>query len=240
MVPVTTIVFQHMGVPLDTAVKLAFGTNLFVVFPGAISSSLGHHRKGAVWWKAGITLGIFVAIGALLGSTITSRFISGHIVKVAFGAVILAAALRMLTARPAQIDEEPRGNWKLWGLWGFPTGIVSGLIAIGGGIFIVPLLNTVSKFKMHQAVGTSAVVMIFSGAAGALGYLVNGLSAQVSDLPPASVGYVNFIAWSCLAVTSIAMAQVGARTAHLLSSKYLRWIFIVVMVYMGLKMIGVA
>ena len=240
MVPVTTVVFQDMGVPLDTAVKLAFGTNLLVVFPAAISSSLGHHRKGAVWWKAGITMGIFVVMGALLGSTITSQFISGHIIKIAFGAVILAAAVRMLTARPPQVGEEPKDDWRLWGMWGFLTGIISGLIAIGGGVFLVPILTTTLKLKMHWAVGTSASVMIFTGAAGALGYLINGLSVHSSDLPPASVGYINFIAWGCLVATSVAMAQVGARTAHLLPARYLRWLFVATMVYMGLKMIGVA
>jgi len=172
MVPVTTFVFQDMGVPLDTAVKPSFGTNLLVLIPGAFSSSLGHHWKGAVWWKAGIILGIFVAMGALLGSTITSQFISGHILKIIFGGVVLAAAIRMLTAHPPRVEEEPRDDWRLWGMWGFPVGVISGLIAIGGGSFIIPILTTALKFKMHRAVGTYSVAMIFVGAAGALGYII--------------------------------------------------------------------
>ncbi len=237
MVPVTTIIFTHMGVPIDTAVKLAFGTNLLVVFPTAISSSLAHHRKGAVWWKAGITLGIAVAAGALLGSTITSQFISGGIIKVVFGAVILAAAVRMLTAKPPKIEEEPKDSLRLWAACGFPLGIVSGLIAIGGGVLMVPVLTTALKFKMHRAVGTSTAMMIFSGAAGALGYFLNGLHAP--DLPSHSFGYINLTAWLCLVATSVGMAQVGARTAHRLPAKQLRYIFVIVTVYMGLKMIGV-
>jgi hypothetical protein len=35
------------------------------------------------------------------------------------------------------------------------------------------------------------------------------------------------------------MAQVGAMTAHRLPARQLRWIFIAVMLYMGLKMIGI-
>lgn len=239
MVPVTTFVFHDMGVPLDTAVKLAFGTNLLVLVPGAISSSLGHHWKGAVWWKAGIILGIFVAMGALLGSTITSQFISGSVLKIVFGAVVLVAAARMLTARTPQVEEEPKDDWRLWGMWGFPVGVVSGLIAIGGGSFMIPILTTTLKFKMHRAVGTYSVAMVFIGAAGALGYIINGLSVPVSALPPASFSYVNFIAWGCLSATSVTMAQVGARIAHMLSARYLRWFFIALMVYIGLKMIGV-
>ena len=236
MVPVMTIVFTSMGVPTDIAVKVAFGTNLLVVFPTAISGSLAHHRRRAVWWKAAIVLGIAVAVGSLLGSTITSQFIRGEVIKIAFGAVILAAAVRMLTARPPKVEEEPKENPLLWGAIGFPLGLVSGLIAIGGGVLMVPVLTTILKFRMHRAVGTSTAMMMFSGAAGALGYFINGIG--VPGRPDYSFGYINLIAWLALAVTSIGMAQVGARTAHLLPARWLRYLFIAVMTYMGLKMIG--
>ena len=124
-------------------------------------------------------------------------------------------------------------------MWSFPVGLVSGLIAIGGGSVMVPILTTVLKFKMHLAVGTSAAAMIFTGAGGALGYIVNGLSVSSSALPPASFSYINFIALGCLATTSVTMAQVGARTAHLLHARYLRWLFVIAMVYIGLRMIGI-
>ena len=237
MVPVMIIVFSHMGVPLDTAVKLAFGTNLLVVVPTAISGSLAHHRKGAVWWKAGLTLGITVAIGALVGSTITSQFISGRVIKVIFGLVILGGALRMLTAKPPRVEEEPTESPLLWALWGFPLGIVSGLIGIGGGVLMVPVMTIFLRFQMHRAVGTSTAMMIFSGLGGTIGYILNGLHAP--GLPPHSIGYFNFTAWLCLAVTSVIMAQLGARTAHLLPAKKLKAIFVLVMIYMAFKMIGV-
>jgi len=237
MVPVMIIVFSHMGVPLDTAVKLAFGTNLLVVVPTAISGSLAHHRKGAVWWKAGLTLGITVAIGALVGSTITSQFISGKVIKVIFGLVIFGGALRMLTAKPPRVEEEPTESPLLWALWGFPLGIVSGLIGIGGGVLMVPVMTIFLRFRMHQAVGTSTAMMIFSGLGGTIGYILNGLHAP--GLPPHSIGYFNITAWFCLAITSVIMAQLGARTAHLLPAKRLKVIFVLVMIYMALKMIGV-
>ncbi|RLA82145.1 MAG: sulfite exporter TauE/SafE family protein, partial [Deltaproteobacteria bacterium] len=222
---------------LDTAVKLAFGTNLLVVVPTAISGSLAHHRKGAVWWRAGLTLGITVAIGALVGSTITSRFISGKVIKVIFGLVILAGALRMLTAKPPKVEEEPTESPLLWALWGFPLGIVSGLIGIGGGVLMVPVMTIFLRFKMHRAIGTSTAMMIFSGLGGTIGYILNGLHAP--GLPPHSIGYFNLPAWLCLAITSVIMAQLGARTAHLLPAKKLKVIFVLVMIYMAFKMIGV-
>ena len=236
MVPVTVMVFTNMDVPVDMAVKLAFGTNLLVVLPTAISGSSVHHRRGAVWWKAVVVLGVTGAAGALLGSTVTSRFIGGDIIKIAFGGVIILASLRMLTAKPPKVKEEPKDSPLVWAGCGFSIGIVSGLLGIGGGVLVIPVLTILLKFKMHRAVGTSTGLMMFTSAAGALGYILNGMG--VSGLPAHSIGYLNLPAWICLTATSVGVAQVGARTAHLLPAKQLRWIFIAVMFYMGLKMIG--
>jgi len=38
---------------------------------------------------------------------------------------------------------------------------------------------------------------------------------------------------------SVPLAQLGAKTAHALPAKQLRYIFIALMVYIGLRMIGV-
>ena len=102
---------------------------------------------------------------------------------------------------------------------------------------MVPIMAVALKFKMHRAVGTSTGLMMFTSTAGALGYILNGMG--VSGLPAYSIGYFNLPVWICLAATSVGMAQVGARVAHRLTARILRIIFVVVMFYMGLKMIGV-
>ena len=236
MVPVTVWVFEAQGIPTDIAVKLAFGTNLLVVVPTALSSSWVHNRRRAVWWKAALVLGLCAAAGALLGSTITSQFISGWALKIAFGSVVVTAGIRMLTAKPPRGAEDAGEKPWLWAAWGLPIGIVSGMMGLGGGVVMVPVMIMALRFKMHRAVGTSAAVMMFTSLAGALGYIVNGLG--VSGLPARSIGYLDPLTWVCLATTSVVMAQVGARTAHRLPAKQLRYVFIIVMFYMGLKMIG--
>ena len=143
----------------------------------------------------------------------------------------------MLTAKPPKIEKDPVENNLVYILWGFPLGIVSGIIGIGGGVLMIPVMVLALRFKMHQAVGTSTALMIFAAIGGTLSYLFNGLS--VSGLPPYSVGYVNLWQWILLAGTSVPMAQVGARATHKLPAKQLKNLFIAVMIYMGLKMIGV-
>ena len=236
MVPVQFWILQSIGVDPTIAIRIAFGTNLLVVLPTAFSGAMTHHRKGAVFWKAGISFGIAGAIGAFLGAFIASH-LPGKVLTVAFGIAVILGAIRMLTAKPPKISEEPSKSIAVFILWGIPLGIVSGIIGIGGGVLMIPIMVFFLRFKMHQAVGTSTALMIFTAIGGSLSYLLNGLG--VEGLPPYSTGYLNWLQWILLAGCSIPMAIVGAKTAHRLPAKQLRYIFIAVMLYMGLKMIGV-
>ncbi|MFC1864837.1 sulfite exporter TauE/SafE family protein [Chloroflexota bacterium] len=235
MIPVQYMIFTNMGIPAGMAIKLAFGTNLLVVLPTAISGAWRHHRKRAVFWKAAITMGSCSLIGALCGSTIAAH-LPGTVLKMAFGAVILASGIRMLTARPPQIEEVPKNNPWLWVAWALPIGIISGTIGIAGGALVIPVMTLALRFKMHNAVATSLAMMILTSAGGVIGYTTNGIG--VPNLPVYSIGYINLQSWFLLAITSIAMAQVGAITAHQLPAKQLRYTFIAIMLYMALKMLG--
>jgi uncharacterized membrane protein YfcA len=237
MVPVMFWLFSALDVPPDIAIKLAFGSALLVVFPTSISGMVAHLRKGAVWWKAGLILGVCGTIGAVIGSTLTSRFLSAALLRPVFGLVIGLGAIRMLRGELPEVDEDPKEQPLIWACLGFPIGVLSGLIAIGGGIITVPALTMGLKFRMHCAVGTSLAMIILTSIGGTLGYLLNGLS--VPNLPPFSIGYVNLLACACLGVTSIPVAQLGARTAHRLPETQLRYAFTALMLYIAVRMVGV-
>jgi uncharacterized membrane protein YfcA len=79
--------------------------------------------------------------------------------------------------------------------------------------------------------------IILGSLGGIVGYIVNGL--EVSIPLDWSLGYVNLPIFLCLVATSIPMAQLGARAAHALPAKPLKYIFIAFLIYAGLEMIGV-
>jgi len=236
MTPVQYGIFTATGIPSDIAIKLAFGTNLLVVLPTAISGAWRHSKKGAVWWRAAIIMGGCSLVSAFGGATIAT-YLPGAVLKVAFGAIILASGIRLLTAKPPKTEQEPKDNLWLWIAWAIPIGIVTGIIGIGGGVLIIPVMILALKFKMHNAVATSLAIMIFTSTGAVIGYIINGLS--VPNLPAYSIGFVNLPSWFLLAVTSIGMAQVGAATAHKLLAKQLKYTFIAAMFYIGPKMIGI-
>lgn len=236
MIPVQYWVLTSMGVDPGTSILIAFGTNLAVVLPTAISGAYGHSKKGAVAWNAAVTMGIAGFAGALGGGYIAT-LIPGNYLNILFGLVILLSAVRMLTAKPLSVDAKPVDDMVTFLIWGIPIGLLSGIIGIGGGVVLIPVMVLAMHFRMHTAVGTSTALMIFTALGGTIAYIINGWGA--AGLPAYSIGYVNLLQWALLAIPSIAMAQVGVRVAHKLPAKQLKYVFIAVMVYMGLKMMGV-
>jgi len=159
--------------------------------------------------------------------------------KTGFGGLVLAIAIWMGVGTMPELAKqgaEPKDNPRLLPALGFPIGMVSGLTGLGGGAFTVPALVLALNFPMHLAVGTCVASIILTSLGGIIGYIVHGVG--VPGLPY-SIGYINLPIWLCLAATSIPLAQLGAKTAHALPAKQLRYIFIAVIVYIGLRMIGV-
>ena len=239
MVPVCYWLVLTMNVPPDIAIRIAFGTSLLVILPTVISGSWRHNRKNAVRWKIALILGSCALAGGLVGATLAAH-LPEKILTAGFGGLVLAIALWMglgMMPKLRRGEEEPRENFRLVAACGFPIGIVSGLTGLGGGVLIVAVLVLALNFPMHIAVGTSVAAIILTSIGGIVGYIVNGLGVPVPlDY---SLGYVNLPIWLCLAATSVPMAQLGARAAHALPAKPLRYILIAFMVYAGLDMIGV-
>ncbi len=239
MIPVQYFVYTGMGMDPATATMIAFGTNLLVVFPTALSGAYAHTKRGFVNWKAAVVLGITGAIGAVIGSTIAAMT-PKYILRIIFGLAVIGGAIRMLTAKPPEeTGKKPVENPLVWAAWGFPLGIVTGIIGIGGGVLMVPVMVVALSFGIHLAVGTSTALMVFTSLGGVFGYIYNGLKAGYLGVYPIGhlIGYINIESWLLLAATSVPMAQIGARTAHRLPARKLRYIFIAVMLYMGWKMI---
>lgn len=270
MVPVQIWVLTSLGVEPTMAIRISFGTALTVALPTAVNGAFGHHRRGAVVPRAALLLGVAGFAGAFFGGAVAA-VAPGEVLRVAFGLVVIAAAVRMATApdpRSGRGDEVEGGDrldgddvvdgdeavdgadggYGLGGggalsrsdgvylLLGLPIGFISGLVGIGGGLMMVPVLAMAMGFGIHRAVGTSTAAIILTSSGGVLSYVYHGLA--VPGLPPFSLGYVNLLQAALLAGASIPMAWAGVRAAHRLPAYRLRSVFSLVMVYIGLEMMG--
>ena len=94
--------------------------------------------------------------------------------------------------------------------------------------FSVPILSIFSK-KMHQAVGTSAVLGFFIALPGAISYIFLGIN--IEGLPPYSIGYVNILIVALVISTSIFTANIGAKLSSRISKEFLKKIFAIFLLF---------
>ncbi len=90
--------------------------------------------------------------------------------------------------------EDGRGGKNMPYFWfvmlGLAAGTLSGLLGIGGGLFIVPMLALVFHFSQHQAQGTSlAVLLLPLGILGVWEYYRNG-HIQIPVALTIAVGFI--------------------------------------------------
>jgi len=235
MVPVQFFLLTSMGLDPTISIRVAFGTSLAVILPTAVSGALGHKRRGAVLIRPMMLMGFSGIIAAFIGGTIATN-VPGLYLRIIFGFLIIIAAIWMLFAHYPEVRENPKEGIITYLLIGFITGILSGLLGVGGGVILVPILIIIMGFSMIRAVGTSTAVIVFTSFGGIVAYLLNGVGT--TGLPPYSIGYINIVQLLALSIVSIPMAQLGVKASHNLPEKQLRYIFVAVMFYIAFKMIG--
>lgn len=113
---------------------------------------------------------------------------------------------------------------------GAGIGIASAIFGIGGGSLTVPYL-THYGVVMQKAVGTSAACGLPIAIAGALGFMLFGMKAEVNV--PNTIGYIHIYAFLGISIMSFFTAKFGAKAAHALSPAVLKKCFAVLLVCVG-------
>ncbi len=136
-----------------------------VVFTGLIGA-YAYAQGGALDWGIAVP----VAVAAVVTSTIAAAYsarVPAGVLKRIFGGLLVAAAIALIFGFDVA-GGGLAGAWRPVGavVLGLLSGTLTGLLGIGGGAFIVPLLIFVFGLDQHLAQGTSLAVMIPAGVAG--------------------------------------------------------------------------
>lgn len=236
LVPLFLWLFPVAGFPPELVVHTAFGTSLAIILPTAVSSTLGHRKRGNVDWHMVLFLAIGGIFGAFLGSSLAA-IIPGETLKICFGLMLIAISARLLFYQQPYLPPECYDCARPWQLAvvGFIGGAFSAFFGIGGGIITVPLLLIFLHLPMRLAVGNSSALIVVSSLAAVFGYVWHGLQQPL--LAPFSLGYVNLLVVLLIAPLTMAFARVGVKFSGRTSQAKLIRIFAVVLAIIGLKIV---
>lgn len=220
----------------------AVGTSLATIIFTSLSSTTGYSRQRKIDYKVGLILTITTIPGAFVGAFL-ANFVTPRNLGLIFGVFLIFVALRMIfqfnlfrfeiskmgkSWRRKIMDSDGNifeydANVNLGLLLSFFGGLASGLLGIGGGSVMVPVLNLTLNFPMHIAVATSMFIMIFTTISGVSTHFLFG---------NVRVEYAIFL---CVGV--IFGAQLGAHFSKKISGKNLKRIFGVILFLVGIRMI---
>lgn len=233
IVPILSYAFEAMGFSGDVAQHVAVASSLAIIIPTGTMSARAHYKRGAVDISALKLWAPFVAVATLIGG-LAARFFTGEALRIVFGVIALLVALNIVVPLQQRLMGHLKGSATTHRVAASIVGFLSALMGIGGGSLTVPTMAAFGA-TMHEAVGTSAAIGVFIAIGGTIGYIASGWG--LAGLPPASLGYVNLIAFALVGGFAALTAPLGAAIAHRLNQKTLRYVFAVFLVIVGLTMI---
>ncbi|MCO5144767.1 MAG: sulfite exporter TauE/SafE family protein [Aquamicrobium sp.] len=232
IVPVLYHIFSAVDVAEPIRMKVAVATSLATIIATSSVSIRSHYRRGAVddallrmWWLP-------ILVGVVCG-TIIGGYVNGRVLSLVFAVVALLVAVRMMLSGKATAFYDGFPNAFAKWLTGILVGLISALMGIGGGTLSVPILSAFG-FDIRRAVGTAAAIGFIIAIPGTLGYIISGWNAP--DLPPFSLGYLNWAGALVLVPLTMAMAPLGARLAHSIPRRALQVCFAVFLAASSLRM----
>ncbi|MEP7160190.1 MAG: sulfite exporter TauE/SafE family protein [Dermatophilaceae bacterium] len=135
--------------------------SLVVVGLSALVGVIPHARAGHVRFVDGIVFGVLGVLGSLAGS-LASTSVPGHVLMTIFAILLLAVAGLMIRKLRRKDEGAGHGQSRSWAVRivaATGVGLLTGLLGVGGGFVVVPVLMLVLGFPMAVAVGTSLVVI---------------------------------------------------------------------------------
>jgi hypothetical protein len=162
--------FYYMGVPLAEATPTALLLNTISLFFATVNYWRGH----LINWRVGLPVLVTAVIMSPLGARLTP-YVDKTLLLGMFAAFLVFAGAMMLFYR-AKPRQQPLNRSVEVGAGtgvGSAAGFLGGLLGVGGGNFILPVLNWLG-LDTKTAAGTTALIVIFSSFSGFLGHATMG------------------------------------------------------------------
>ncbi|MCC6759609.1 MAG: sulfite exporter TauE/SafE family protein [Chitinophagaceae bacterium] len=152
----------------DVMKPTALLLNLFV----SLTSFIHFYRSGHFRFRLFLPFAIASVPLAFIGGAIT---IDAAVYKQLLGWLLFLPVVRLLLAKTSTYTVQHKESVPLALLIGAAIGFLSGLIGIGGGIILSPVLLMLNWANMKQTAAVSALFIFVNSAAGLAGQFTNGI-----------------------------------------------------------------
>ena len=163
-------IFLALNIPLLSAMSTALLLNSIAM----IFASISYARDRLIVWKTALPILLVATVLSPLGARTAEHLPRNVLLWLFVGFLVFAGS--MMLFYEAKAKEEESNNKKLIGYGvgvGGVAGYLGGLLGVGGGNFIVPVLVWLG-FDPKKASATTAFVVIFSSLSGFLGHATTG------------------------------------------------------------------
>jgi uncharacterized membrane protein YfcA len=172
------VLLYFMQIPQAEAVASALGIVAIISFVALIP----YWFRRQLPWSVLVQVAIPGVAGSVLGSWL-SEFVAGYIQLSLLAVLMLLSAANMWRQ---QIWHFPLKNgWRLW-LAGGVLGLFTGLVGVGGGFLIVPMLLAVTSLPMSSAIAASLMLVMLQSVAGFASHVwllaLRGASVDLSTI----------------------------------------------------------
>lgn len=207
----------------------AMGVNVLLAVPAAAK----HAKEGKLRWDLFRLLLPAMGVTIVLG-VLASNLMAGDSLKTLLAAfIILYCGFNLLRVVAKETDfdrDQERATRGRVIFTGASAGLISGLLGLGGGVILVPMLQMLCRVRLRPSIATALAVMPLTAVVGA--------AFKISTLP--SHGLAISEAFTLiLIIAPLAMlgSHLGAVLTHKLPLKVVRVVILFLMVAVALKLL---
>ncbi len=189
-------------------------------------STVRFARAGLIPWRGALTLALVAAPLAFLGGLTP---VKQSTFLLLLGISLILAGLALFLPRSPESEGQPAALAKWMGLAAAPLGYLAGLVGIGGGIFLAPLLHLTRWNRARQIAATASLFILINSIAGLVGQLVKNGPERFGEALGGALPLV-------LAV--ILGGQLGSLLAQrLLPERVIRWLTAALTIWAGSQLL---
>ena len=209
------------GVDYRLLPAIALACNIVVVTGGTIRFA----RAGITPWRDALLLTAIAAPAAFFGGL--TPIGEGAFLTLLGASLVLTALTLLIPLRERQGQATRMARWMP--LAAAPIGYLAGLVGIGGGIFLAPLLHLTRWHHARAIAGTASVFILVNSLFGLVGQMAKGGTDRLASA-------VTFGLPLLLAVA--VGGQVGSLlAARLLPPAWIRWLTAALTLWVGVRLL---